>query len=451
MLDARLKKYNKPVPRYTSYPTVPYWDFGTISKGTWLTEMNATLERESGELSLYIHLPFCESLCTFCACNKRITKNHAVEEPYIAAVLKEWKMYQDHMDRRPIIREIHLGGGTPTFFSPDHLHHLIHSILADCDVAEDYEFSIEVHPNAAEEAHFEVLGKLGFKRISVGVQDFDPMVQATINRHQDFTTTKRVVEWAGKHGFADLNIDLVYGLPLQTLDSICQTVDLVSELSPQRIAYYSYAHVPWKSKVQRKFTEEDLPSPELKWTMYHTGAEKLRSVGLQSIGMDHFALPSDTLFDAYENGRLNRNFMGYSTTDNKMIIGLGVSSISDSWTSFIQNEKTIEAYQDRINNGEFAFVNGHLLTDEDLYIRQHILELMCRPKLNLNMDTFEPDFRAHVEDRWLQFEQDGLIDRQGDHTAVTPIGQLMIRHIASALDKKLWLQQEASNMFSRGI
>eukprot|EP01136_Pigoraptor_vietnamica_P010201 Opistho-1_new@47579 len=266
-----LQKYDLPTPRYTSYPTVPYWDFATLTEDSWKDTVVNTFREENGELCIYIHLPFCENMCTFCACNKRITVNHAVEDPYISSVLKEWAMYRSLLPTTPIIREIHLSGGTPTFFSPDNLEQLIKGITKDAIVKDDHEFSVEVHPNYTNEEHIKRLASVGFNRISLGVQDFDPKVQFMINRIQSFEKTKEVVDWARKYHYNSINIDLVYGLPHQTVSSVEHTVELIKTLMPDRIAFYSYAHVPWKSKVQRRYSEADLPAAADKWAMYSRG------------------------------------------------------------------------------------------------------------------------------------------------------------------------------------
>ena len=323
-----LHKYDVPTPRYTSYPTVPYWDFSTIDEAKWKQSVIDTFKAENEELCVYIHLPFCENMCTFCACNKRITKNHKVEDLYIRAVLKEWGMYRSILTTAPVIKEIHLGGGTPTFFSADNLVQLINGITADAIVNDNHEFSIEVHPNYTTEEHIEKLAVVGFNRISLGVQDFDPRVQFVINRIQSFEKTKEVVDWARKYNYQSINIDLIYGLPHQTVRSIEHSITLIKSLMPDRIAFYSYAHVPWKSKVQRRYTEEDLPVASEKWAMYNRGRELLEEAGFERIGMDHFALLSDKLFVAAASGDLHRNFMGYTTTKSKLIIGLGVSSMA---------------------------------------------------------------------------------------------------------------------------
>lgn len=446
-----LNKYDLPTPRYTSYPTVPYWDFSSIDEAKWKQAVVDTYESENGELCIYIHLPFCENLCTFCACNKRITVNHAVEDPYIATVLKEWKMYRALLKTVPVIKEIHLGGGTPTFFSPENLTQLIQGITSDVIVSEDHEFSIEVHPNYTNEEHIKQLAAVGFNRVSLGVQDFDPHVQFVINRIQSYEKTKEVVDWARKYHFNSINIDLVYGLPHQTVSSIEHTVELIKGFMPNRIAFYSYAHVPWKSKVQRRYSEVDLPSAKEKWAMYHRGRELFESVGFISIGMDHFALSNDKLFKAAENGNLHRNFMGYTTTKSKLIIGLGVSSISDAWKSFAQNEKEVEAYEAKINQGLLPLVNGHSLNEEDLVIRKKILELMCENKTSLEDLIMEPEFIDQAIKKLEELEKDGLINLLGKTIQVTSKGMLFIRNISATIDAQLWRKQMTTNTFSKAI
>lgn len=440
-----------PTPRYTSYPTVPYWDFATINEVSWKQSVVETFEDENGEICVYIHLPFCENLCTFCACTKRITVNHAVEDPYIAAVLKEWQLYRSLLPSTPVIKEIHLGGGTPTFFSPDNLVQLISGITKNGIVNADHEFSIEVHPNYTSEEHLKRLAGAGFNRISLGVQDFDPIVQFAINRIQSFERTKEVVDWARKYNYTSINIDLIYGLPHQTVQSVQFSVDKITSLMPDRIAFYSYAHVPWKSKGQRRYTETDLPSAEQKWNMYHTGKTLLEAAGFISIGMDHFALKEDKLFTAAASGNLHRNFMGYTTTKSKLIIGLGVSSISDSWNAFAQNEKEVEAYQEKINLGILPLVNGHLLTQEDLLIRKKILQLMCKNITSLHTEGINADFKEHVFSTLASLEEDGLVEVDGDNISVTKKGNSFIRNISAALDIKLWKNESSVKTFSKAI
>lgn len=446
-----LKKYDLAIPRYTSYPTVPYWEPDTLGEKNWLERVKERFVAENGELSIYIHLPFCENLCTFCACNKRITKNHQVETPYIDSLLAEWAIYRKNLPSKPVIREIHLGGGTPTFFSPENLTKLINGIIDGSEVVDGHEFSVEVHPNFSTEEHIKQLALAGFNRISLGVQDFDPVVQFIINRVQPFETTAEVVDWARKNDYKSVNIDLIYGLPKQTIESIEMTVGKVAKLRPNRIAFYSYAHVPWKSKGQRRYTDEDVPKADQKWAMYQRGRELLTEAGYKAIGMDHFALPEDKLFEAAAKGDMHRNFMGYTTTNNKLIIGLGASSIGDSWEAFAQNEKEVEAYQEKVATGHLPLVNGHQLNEEDLYIRQQILNLMCIGETVLDASLFEAKHFEMLKERMQAFSGDRLLDFDGSKISVLPKGDLFIRNISSVLDARLWRKQAEGNLFSKSI
>ncbi len=446
-----LHKYDVPTPRYTSYPTVPYWDFDTINVAKWKESVVNTFKSENGELCIYIHLPFCENMCTFCACNKRITVNHAVEDPYISTVLKEWAMYRELLPSKPVIKEIHLGGGTPTFFSPDNLVQLIKGITDGAIVNDNHEFSVEVHPNYTTEEHIQKLATVGFNRMSLGVQDFDPKVQFVINRIQSYEKTKEVVDWARKYNYNSINIDLIYGLPHQTIESIEHTISLIKGFMPDRIAFYSYAHVPWKSKVQRRYTEKDLPAANEKWEMYNRGRQLLEAAGFKSIGMDHFALLDDKLFLAAKSGNLHRNFMGYTTTKSKLIIGLGVSSISDAWNAFAQNEKEVEAYEEKVNRGELPLVFGHLLNEEDVVIRKKILELMCENKTILNNPVLDPEFVKDAFTKLASLEADGLVVLNETEIDVTDKGMSFIRNISAAIDAQLWRKQMNTNTFSKAI
>ncbi|MGZ8557490.1 MAG: oxygen-independent coproporphyrinogen III oxidase, partial [Chitinophagaceae bacterium] len=333
-----IRKYNQPVPRYTSYPTVPFWETN-LALERWQEKFAEQFNKHNAAdgISIYIHLPFCESLCTYCGCNKKITTNHSAEEQYLHAIDKEWKLYRKLMKQTPVIREIHLGGGTPTFFSPKNLRYLLNILLKTSIVHPIHEFSIEGHPNNTTKEHLETLYSLGFRRISYGVQDLDPEVQRVINRIQPIENVQRATEEAREAGFTSVNFDLIYGLPLQSLQSIEATIHQVIGLKPDRIAFYSYAHVPWTSRVQRLFNEADLPDAEEKIKLYLKGKELLLAHGYYDIGMDHFALPHDDLYIAKQKGKLHRNFMGYTTQNSGLLIGLGVSSISDLGNTFAQN------------------------------------------------------------------------------------------------------------------
>ncbi|MFI5188361.1 MAG: oxygen-independent coproporphyrinogen III oxidase, partial [Chitinophagales bacterium] len=374
-----LYKYNIAVPRYTSYPTVPFWQEGIDVqrwKQTFNTEFLKNNLREG--ISLYIHLPFCESLCTYCGCNKKITTNHSVEQEYLESINKEWKLYRQLMNEPPIIREIHLGGGTPTFFSPRNLGLLFDSIIKRSIVHPHHEFSVEGHPNNTTKKHLEVLYSLGFRRISFGVQDTNPEIQHIINRIQPFENVKRVTDEARSTGFKSVNFDLIYGLPKQTRETIKKTVLQSLELKPDRVAFYSYAHVPWTSRGQRLFDENDLPSAEDKLNLYIQGKKLFIDNGYRDIGMDHFALQSDDLYNAWLDGSLHRNFMGYTTQKTSLLLGLGVSSISDAGIAFAQNKKALHEYYESIGKNELPLFRGYFLTEEDASFRKYILDISCR-------------------------------------------------------------------------
>ncbi len=446
-----LRKYNVPGPRYTSYPTVPYWD-DAPTKEEWKDIVKNSFSKHSDKgMGIYIHLPYCEQLCTFCGCNKFITKNHKVEDPYITALLEEWRMYCELFDGKPLINEIHLGGGTPTFFSSENLTTLINAITSTADVIEDAEFSIEVHPNYTTEEQLRALADIGFNRISLGIQDFDPVVQKAINRVQTYEEVERVHRIALEVGFNSINYDLIDGLPFQTKKSIQDTFDLVSGLKPDRIAYYSYAHVPWVSKIQRLFTDMDLPSGSEKRELYELGRGLLEKHGYLEVGMDHFSLPDDKLYRGFVEGTLHRNFMGYTSNSTKMLIGLGVSSISDVWYAYGQNDKSIRQYYAQINSGELAIFRGHKLNEEDLLIKQHILNLMCQFKTQYTNSELEKQALSGFEDRLDEMVNDGLIERVDDGLVVTEKGRTYVRNVCMALDKKLLAKKPDTQLFSSTI
>lgn len=447
-----IRKYNVAGPRYTSYPTVPYWDNENFSVEKWKEKVRETfLKTNDGGISLYIHLPFCESLCTYCGCNTRITINHKVEEPYIDTVLKEWKMYLDLFPGKPKIKEIHLGGGTPTFFSIANLQKLINGIFENAERADDFEFGLEGHPNYTKPEQLKALYDLGFRRLSFGIQDFDERVQEIVNRIQTYEQVKLVTDAAREIGYDSVNYDLIYGLPLQTKKSIVDTIEKIRELKPDRIAFYSYAHVPWLKPGQRKFTELDLPKDEEKRALYELGREMLEEAGYLEIGMDHFALKNDSLYKATQNKKLHRNFMGYTTTITKLLLGLGVSSIGDSWTAFAQNVKKFEDYVNMVNEGHMPVFRGHLLSEEDLILRQHILNIMCRFETSWkNENEQHPSLYEGLE-RLEEMVKDGLLLIDPYELKVTEKGRTFVRNICMALDARLWRNQPQTNIFSSTV
>ncbi|MBN9283886.1 MULTISPECIES: oxygen-independent coproporphyrinogen III oxidase [unclassified Flavobacterium] len=453
MAISLVQKYNVPGPRYTSYPTVPYWDEQSFSTDKWkesfvksFTESNAT-----EGISLYIHLPFCESLCTFCGCHKRITKRHDVEDKYIQAVLKEWDLYCDALPETPLIKEIHLGGGTPTFFSPANLELLLLGIFKRAQRADNYEFSFEGHPNNTTRAHLQKLYDLGFRRVSFGVQDYNERVQKAIHREQPFHNVAKVTFWAKEIGYTSISHDLVFGLPFQRLKDVVDTIEKTKSLAPHRLAFYSYAHVPWiKGNGQRGFKDEDVPKDQKKRQLYEVGKMILQKNGFHEIGMDHFAIESDSMYESFKQGKLHRNFMGYTSSKTQLMIGLGVSSISDSWYAFAQNEKTLEDYYARLDNNELPVFKGHILTEEDLIIRRHILNLMCRFETSWTPETSFPEIEQ-VIDQLQEMENDDLVKIENNTIFVTEKGKPFVRNICMAFDLRLKRKAPQTQLFSMTI
>ncbi|MBO3698203.1 oxygen-independent coproporphyrinogen III oxidase [Roseivirga sp. E12] len=443
-----IAKYDKPVPRYTSYPTVPDWQLEAFSKEEYLTKLSDSFVANNDEgLSLYIHLPYCESLCTYCGCNTHISVNHQVEYPYIKALLKEWKMYLKTFGQKPKLKEIHLGGGTPTFFAADNLKFLIEEIVASVELLPGYEFSFEGHPNNTTYEHLKVLKEVGFSRVSFGIQDFDHKVQQAINRIQPLDQVTEVTEWARSLGYESVNFDLIYGLPFQNEASIINTIQKVKMLNPDRIAFYSYAHVPWKRPGQRAYSEADLPSPSMKRKLNVLGQDLLRQSGYLPIGMDHFALPKDSLVKAFEEGRLHRNFMGYTTSNSELLIGLGVSSISDTGLGYAQNAKSVKGYLMHLDKGELPIVKGHIMTAEDRKIKRKLLAVACEQKI-----TTKDALKLYLEQRE-QLEDliaDGLLEKTSEGFEVTSTGTQFLRNICALFDPNFG-KQNGKKVFSQAI
>ncbi|HEV3326207.1 MAG TPA: oxygen-independent coproporphyrinogen III oxidase [Puia sp.] len=439
-----VQKYNQPVPRYTSYPTVPFWkDYIDIPQWKQAFRVRfAECNRTEG-ISLYIHLPFCESLCIYCGCNKKITTNHSVEGQYVGAVLREWEMYLALMERPPVIREIHLGGGTPTFFSPENLDLLVSGLLSRSVVHPDHSFSVEGHPNNTTKKHLDTLYRLGFRRISYGVQDLNQAVQEAIHRIQPFENVRRATEEARASGFTGVNFDLIYGLPRQTPDQLQHTIFQSVSLRPDRLAFYSYAHTPWLNCAQRLIEEKDLPSAREKLELYEMGKHWLNDNGYTNIGMDHFALPADELYKAWQKGVMHRNFMGYTIQTSGMLLGLGVSSISDLVTAFAQNDKAVAGYYRSIAEGELPVKKGYFLSTEDKVFRRHILDIACK-----GYTAFDAAWAAVLEEwtlpRLRDLATDGLVALDEKGVGLTEAGRPFLRHVCKAFDLHLlrseWLR-----------
>lgn len=454
MTSNLLEKYDVPGPRYTSYPTILHWS-SPPSTAQWIQSVSESLRagvRHGTGAAIYIHIPYCRSLCTYCGCNSRITTKTSVAEPYLRTVLREWELYRQRLGSSVTIplSELHLGGGTPTFLSPTELEELVVGILQHVETTKDAEFSIESDPRVTQPEHLRRLARLGFRRLSLGVQDFDPLVQLAVNRVQSERQVAKVTDTARAFGFNSINYDLIYGLPFQTLRSVELTVAAVLKQRPDRIAFYGYAHVPWVKPGQRHFTQNDLPVGAAKRKLYERGRELLLAAGYREIGMDHFALETDSLWTAATSGKLHRNFMGYTSQFVMPLIGLGVSSISDSWDMFAQNEKEIESYTERVNNGDLPIARGHKLSFEDQVLRRHILNMMTRFETSWNDNEAFVPYLDDIDDRLSEFRLDGLLNCSEGHCEVTENGRPFIRNICMAFDAHL-ARDTAAKQFSRTI
>ena len=448
-------KYNVPGPRYTSYPTVPYWEATSFSTQGWIDSLKRHGQKPEDQrkgISLYIHLPFCESMCTFCGCTKRITKNHTLERPYIKALLKELALYREILGYKPVVQQLHFGGGTPTFFSPENLEDLLIGIFKIADKAALSEFSFEGHPNNTTAEHLKTLFRNGFNRVCYGVQDYNKTVQKAINRVQPFENVERATLNAREIGYSSVGHDVIYGLPFQTLEHVNFTIDQTIKLRPDRIAFYSYAHVPWiKGNGQRGYSEENLPVAETKKRQYELGKEKLLDAGYVEIGMDHFALKNDDLYTAQLNGNIHRNFMGYSSSKTDIMIGLGISAIGDSWYGFAQNVKTLKEYYELLREDQLPLLRGHILNTEDLIIRKHILNLMCRFETSWEKPKEQFPELPQVLEQLTELEKDGLI-KIGQHSIkVTEPGRAFVRNICLPFDLRLHRKKPTTKLFSMTV
>ncbi|MDP2273882.1 MAG: oxygen-independent coproporphyrinogen III oxidase [Archangium sp.] len=441
-----IAKYDVPGPRYTSYPTVPYWQVAP-TQAQWFTHVGDAITRsralgQGG--ALYVHVPFCRSLCHYCGCNTVITRDTSGAGPYVEALLAEWQLYVSRFGRVRL-DEVHIGGGTPTYLTPEQLERLVGGLLSFAALPADAELGIEADPRVTTRAQLEVLAKHGFKRLSLGIQDFDEKVQHGVNRYQTVEEVRVVTEHARSLGFTSINYDLIYGLPRQTEQSIERTVTEVRALSPDRIAFYGYAHVPWMKTVQRRFEDEDVPGGEAKRVLYERGRELLLGAKYKEIGLDHFALESDGLWKAYAQGRMHRNFMGYTDRSTMPLFALGTSAIGDTWTAFAQNEKSLPAWHARIAKGELPIVKGHLLDEEDLLLRRHILDVMTR---------FETSWAPSAQPYFAnlgELARDGLIELTASSLKVTRAGEPFVRNVCMALDARLARQAPDRPLFSRTV
>ncbi len=436
-----IQRYNRPGPRYTSYPTVPVW-----KEGEFADDYAASLHKEGQNeqpLSLYVHIPFCQQLCTFCGCNKYITNNQNIVEKYLTALEQEIAGVAERLGQRKELAQIHFGGGTPTFLNPEQLSRVVEMIVSRFDALEDCEWAIEANPRVTTTKQLEVLYALGFRRVSFGVQDLDPAIQRAINRNQTAEQSWETLETARSLGYKSINLDLVYGLPLQTQHGFRKTLEEVNKMRPDRLAVYSFAYLPGMFKThERAIKEKDLPTPEEKINIYLEAINFFAEAGYVMIGMDHYALPEDELAQALKNRTLHRNFMGYTTLHNMAQIGVGVSAISDFGDSYWQNPKELDQYMEETVNNKLIPRRGLLLEKEDQLRRKVIETLMCHGEITIQDFEFlyELDFRQHFAEAWTQlekFEEEGLVKLSPAKIELTPLGMLFTRNLAMPFDRHL--------------
>ncbi len=437
-----IRKYDVAGPRYTSYPTADRFieAFGETELTQWLAKRN--IGGISQPLSVYVHLPFCESICYYCGCNKIVTRDHTRSAKYIKYLEKELALLAPHLGSEPTIAQLHWGGGTPTFLPREEMRELMALLDARFKRSTDFECAIEVDPRHAPEGTMAFLGGLGFNRVSLGVQDFDPAVQKAVHRIQPEELVRRVVAESRAAGFRSVNFDLIYGLPKQTLDSFNATLDKVIALDPDRIALYSYAHLPTIFKPQRRIAEAELPSAETKLQIMTLAIGRLTRAGYLYIGMDHFARPDDELAIAQRRGRLQRNFQGYSTFPESDLIGLGVSAIGKVGPTYYQNQKRLDDYTAALDAGHLPVARGLELTKDDLVRRAVIQALACHFRRSLESIelAYLIDFREYFARELAdlrRLQEEGLVDVSQEWITVTPRGRLLVRVVCMVFDRYL--------------
>src|SRR5215469_14903818 len=449
-----LAKYNRPGPRYTSYPTAPVWNdtFGPAD----LENVFAEAETAKTPVSLYMHIPFCESLCLFCACNVVIQKNKAVAPPYLDVLKRETDRISRSISKdRPVV-QFHWGGGTPTYLSPEQIEDLFAFTRERFQFAPDSEIGIEVDPRVTSRAHLETLRKLGFNRLSMGIQDFQRDVQQAVHRIQPFEMTRDLLWSARRMGFESINVDLIYGLPYQTPESFAHTVDQITGLSPDRIALFSYAHVPWLKKQQGSFIGH-LPEGMVKFEIFRTGLMKFVEAGYLYIGMDHFAKPGDELAVSQQNRTLHRNFQGYTTKAGADLYGMGVTAISGIQNAYAQNQRELAAWEKAVGERGIATMRGYRLSEDDRLRRAVIGRLLCHTVVY--KDEIEREFAITFDEyfapelaRLEQFRDEGLVLLDRDEIRVAPLGRIFIRNLAMTFDRYLHEQQmDQRPLFSKTL
>jgi oxygen-independent coproporphyrinogen III oxidase len=452
-----IEKYSVAGPRYTSYPTAVEFT-NNFGRREWIRELESLKEQDEGNYSLYLHLPFCPSLCLFCACHKVITKEREVVAPYLTALRREIEAYQEVLPTNPKIEQLHWGGGSPNYFAPAEME-LLGKYLREAfpNWLPDADISVELDPRTTSKEQLLSLRAIGFNRVSMGVQDFDASVQEAVNRIQSFESTAQLVQDSRALGFHSVGIDLIYGLPAQNLKGFDETLNHVLTLRPGRIALYGYAHVTWRTKVQKALTSRDLPTPQERIRLFMKGVERLTEAGYEYIGMDHFALPEDSLALAAKNGSLNRNFMGYTTHRGVKLIGMGASSISTLPDAFAQNVRDISAYQEAVELNGLPVDRGVKRTSEDKLRGEIIENLLCHGAINFK--EFESKWRIPFLQKFKEcigalkdFEADDILRLSSSDLTLTPRGRFFMRNVAMVFDAYLEKHKRAQTpVFSQAV
>lgn len=454
---ALLERYDRPGPRYTSYPTAVEFHEG-FSEADYRERLGAANAEGAGApLSLYVHLPFCEHLCLFCACNVVIAKDRAVMLRYLDVLEAEADLLAGALPDRRTVVQLHWGGGTPTYLDPAEIERLHRSLTARFPLVEGAEVAVEVDPRVTTTGHLEALHRLGFNRLSLGVQDFTPEVQAAIDRNQTEEETRELFSRARDLGFTGINVDLVYGLPRQTEASFARNLDAVLDIRPDRLAIYSYAHVPWLRPHQKRIEVETLPRGGAKWRLFALAMRALLEAGYRQIGMDHFALPEDELTRALDAGRLHRNFQGYTTRPASDAVALGITGIGDLQGAYVQNVKKLPHHADAVREGRFPVERGYRLTADDELRRHLIRRLMCDFEVDVRgvEERFGVDFEetfAREREDLREYEEVGFVEVRPDRISLTPVGSVFVRNVCMVFDRHLRDKAAARKpVFSRTV
>ncbi len=445
----KLSRFSRHAPRYTSYPTAV--EFRDLTPKEIIPHL-----KSDKPLSLYFHLPFCKSACYFCGCNVVYTSKKDKRRRYIEYLKKELSLWSEYLDMKRYVRQLHFGGGTPTFFDADELeeiYKLIYSYFPNFE--EDAEISVEIDPRFFSKAHMDVMKRYGVNRLSFGIQDFNEETQKAVNRLQSFNLTKEAVDIARESGIESINIDLIYGLPYQTLESYKQTLELVLRLNPDRLAVFNYAHVPWLKKGMRKIDETTLPTPEEKLKIFKYVIDFFESNGYKMVGMDHFAKEDDELFKAIEKGELHRNFQGYTTKGGADLIGFGLTSISETQKAYFQNYKDLKSYEKAIDNRELPTFRGVILNEEDIIRKYVIMEMMANFSFDIKRfeEKFNISFREKFERELKELEEfvkEGVVDITSEKILINKTGTLLIRNIVLPFDE-YFKKMKNQKVFSKSI